>query len=199
MTRRANDKAARRNNRRRAGRGSLLIVATLLGASGMLRLVEATGGAFALVSEAPVSTMGPDAPVAEDAIALLDAVKERERLVTERETRLADRIVALKTTEERVEKQLAALTAAEEQLARTLAIADGAAEQDVARLVALYDAMKPTDAAELFSEMAPEFAAGFLARMRPDAAAAVLAGLEPKAAYSISVMMAGRNANAPTQ
>ncbi len=45
--------------------------------------------------------------------------------------------------------------------------------------------------------MAPEFAAGFLGRMRPDAAAAVLAGLKPDKAYSISVMIAGRNATAP--
>lgn len=193
------NKAARGRSRRRAGRGTLLIVATFLALSGALRLVEATGSAFALASDTSNSEAPPTTVAAADAIALLEAVKERERKVSEREANLAKRIGALKTTEERVEQQLAALAAAEEQLAQTVAIADGAAEKDVARLVALYDAMKPKDAAELFGEMAPEFAAGFLARMRPDAAAAVLAGLDPKAAYSISVMMAGRNANAPKE
>jgi flagellar motility protein MotE (MotC chaperone) len=198
MTRRHGPKKAAAGHRRRAGRGALLILATLLGVSGFLRLVEATGGAFALASDATVPADAVE-PAAPDAIALLEAVKERERKVSEREARLDARIEALKSTEERVEKQLAALSAAEEDLARTVAIADGAAEQDVARLVAFYEAMKPKDAARLFNEMAPEFAVGFLARMRPDAAAAVLAGLDPKAAYSISVLMAGRNANAPRQ
>jgi flagellar motility protein MotE (MotC chaperone) len=47
--------------------------------------------------------------------------------------------------------------------------------------------------------MTPEFAAGFMARMRPDAAAAIMAGLEPATAYSISVVIAGRNARVPTE
>jgi flagellar motility protein MotE (MotC chaperone) len=45
--------------------------------------------------------------------------------------------------------------------------------------------------------MDPEFAAGFLSRMQPAAAAAVLAGMAPDSAYSISVLIAGRNALAP--
>jgi flagellar motility protein MotE (MotC chaperone) len=57
--------------------------------------------------------------------------------------------------------------------------------------------MKPKDAAALFEEMDPGFAAGFLGRMRAVAAASVMAGLSPQTAYSVSVIMAGRNANAP--
>ena len=92
-----------------------------------------------------------------------------------------------------------ALTDAEEKLAATLAQTDHAADKDVARLVAVYERMKPKDAAPLFEEMAPEFAAGFLARMRPEAAAAVMAGLAPPRAYAISVLLAGRNAKAPKE
>ena len=61
----------------------------------------------------------------------------------------------------------------------------------------IHENMKPKDAAALFEEMAPEFAAGFLGRMRPDAAGAVMAGLDPKTAYTISVLLAGRNADVP--
>jgi flagellar motility protein MotE (MotC chaperone) len=82
-------------------------------------------------------------------------------------------------------------------LKKTLAIADGAAEKDLAKLTAVYEAMRPADAAALFQTMAPEFAAGFLGRMRPEIAAAVLAGMNPGKAYSISVLIAGRNATAP--
>ena len=53
------------------------------------------------------------------------------------------------------------------------------------------------EAAALFEEMDPRFAAGFLGRMPAPAAAAIMAGLSPKTAYSFSVLLAGRNANAP--
>jgi flagellar motility protein MotE (MotC chaperone) len=89
------------------------------------------------------------------------------------------------------------LTAAEASLKEVLTIADGAAEQDLARLTAVYEAMKPADAAALFDAMAPEFAAGFLGRMQTTAAAAVLAGMSRDKAYSISILIAGRNAMAP--
>ena len=49
---------------------------------------------------------------------------------------------------------------------------------------------------DMVEAMKPEFAAGFVGRMRPDAAADIMAGLKPEFAYSISVILAGRNANA---
>lgn len=187
--------------RRRQGRGTLLIVATLLVGSGLIRLGEGAGKAFAKASDPGNAMTSADATAAcapaPDVMALLEALRAREDRVAEREANIADRAQSLRLAEEQVQTQLVALVAAEEELARTITIADGAADADVARLVTLYENMKPKDAAPLFEEMAPEFAAGFLARMRPDAAAAVLAGLQPKAAYYISVVMAGRNANAP--
>ena len=83
--------------------------------------------------------------------------------------------------------------------ADTGALADGAAEADIQRLTAVYQAMKPKDAAALFNTMSPEFAAGFLGRMQPQSAAAVLAALDPQAAFGISALIAGRNAKAPTE
>ena len=52
-------------------------------------------------------------------------------------------------------------------------------------------------AALMFAVMDADFAAGFLARMKPEAAAAIMAGLDPKVAYTISAVLAGRNARAP--
>jgi flagellar motility protein MotE (MotC chaperone) len=91
------------------------------------------------------------------------------------------------------------MKAAEEELKATLALADGAAEDDIARLTAVYQAMKPKDAAALFETMSPEFAAGFLGRMPPDSAAAILSGMSSEAAYGISVIVAGRNADVPKE
>jgi flagellar motility protein MotE (MotC chaperone) len=80
-----------------------------------------------------------------------------------------------------------------------MAQSEVAAEDDLSRLTSVYENMKPKEATEVFARMAPEFAAGFLGRMRPDAAALILSGLDPDKAYSISVLLAGRNANAPVE
>ena len=98
-----------------------------------------------------------------------------------------------------MDQKLIALTQAEAALRDTIALADTAAESDLDRLTKVYENMKPKQAAALFEEMHPNFAAGFLGRMRPEAAAEIMAGLSPEAAHTFSVVMAGRNANVPTE
>lgn len=180
---------------RRAGRSALVILALVLAASGALRLGAGVGTALAN-SAKPEGTAGPqECPLPPAALA--EALVGREAAVQAKELAVEERLAALALADEAIGKKLEELKAAEEQLRATLAIADGAAEKDLARLTAVYEAMKPADAASLFQTMAPEFAAGFLGRMQPEAAAAVLAGMEPEKAYSISVLIAGRNATAP--
>ncbi len=188
-----------RKSRRRFGRGSLVLIAALFAASAAIRFGEGVGQAFAVASEPEAETAVQNAECTTDAgvMALLKDVQAREEKVASREKSLADRSQAIGLAEKRIEDRLAALVAAEQKLAQTLAIADKAADEDVTKLVTLYENMKPKDAAPLFATMAPEFAAGFLARMRPDTSAAVMANLDPQIAYSISVIMAGRNAGAP--
>ncbi|WP_372837537.1 MotE family protein [Phaeovulum sp.] len=185
--------------RRRGGPGTLWVIVVLLASSGLIRIGENTGRAFA-ASGAPheaeaVATCEP----APDAGALLNELRRRESVLATREAALESRAQTVALAHSQLELKLAELVAAEDRLAATLAMTDGAAEGDVARLVTVYENMKPKEAAAVFSEMAPEFAAEFLARMRPDAAALVFAGLEPKSAYAISVLIAGRNATAPVQ
>lgn len=183
---------------KRAGRGALVILALFLASSGALRIGEVAGVAMA---NAPAETGLPEqsdpANCPAPPPALLQALNEREEQVRALEAAVADRKAALDLAEAAIAKRIEELTAAEASLKEVLAIADGAAEQDLARLTAVYEAMKPGDAAALFDAMAPEFAAGFLGRMQPPAAAAVLAGMAPDKAYSISVLIAGRNATAP--
>jgi flagellar motility protein MotE (MotC chaperone) len=173
------------------------VLVALLGSSGLIRLGAGAGEAFALVSEPAAPAPAAICEPPPDTSALLAALRAREAAVKDREARLQDHAQSVALAQEQLDLRLAELVAAEEKLAETMSVANHASEEDVARLVTLYENMKPKDAAAVFGQMAPEFAAGFLARMRPDAAAAVLAGLDPKDAYTISVMFAGRNANAP--
>ena len=180
--------------RRKSGRGALVILALVLAASGALRLGAGVGEAMANSAEAD-TTRPLDCPVPPAALAA--ALVGRESQVKSQELALAERLAALALADEAITKRLEELKTAEDALKKTLTIADGAAEKDIARLTAVYEAMRPADAAALFQTMAPEFAAGFLGRMRPEIAAAVLAGMKPDKAYSISVLIAGRNALVP--
>lgn len=182
--------------RAQAGRGALLILALFLATSGALRLGAGLGSAMANAPEPAAMTDAPlDCPA--PPLALAEALLARETVVARQEAALADRMAALDLAEAAITTRLADLEAAENELKATLALADGAAENDLARLTAVYESMKPAEAAALFTAMAPEFAAGFLGRMRPESAAAVLSGMTPETAYGISALIAGRNALVP--
>jgi len=183
--------------RKRVGRGVLVMIAALFALSGAIRFGAGVAQAFATGGETAQDTAAEACTTEPGVLKLLSEVQERERKTVEREKILADRSQAISLAEKRIESRLASLVEAERSLSQTVTIADKAADEDVSRLVTVYENMKPKDAAPLFSAMAPDFAAGFLARMRPDASAAVMAALDPQVAYSISVIMAGRNAGAP--
>lgn len=192
--------------RRRARRGSILLIASLLCTSALLRIAAGVDIAVAANSSAEkdraVQTEAPK-PLANggkdraEMGRLLSALQERESRLKDREQQIEARAKALSVAGEEIEQRLKSLEAAEAKLRDTLALASGAAEDDLAKLTTVYESMKPKDAAALFQTMEPDFAAGFLGRMRPESAASIMAGLPPDVAYSISAILAGRNANVP--
>ncbi len=188
---------------RKSGRGSILLICSLLLGSAAIRVGSEAGKAVATENPLPVlneaSDNLPEAPQPDrDGLRhMLAAFQEREKRIERLEQEIDIRKKALEVADEQIAKRLLVLEQAEESLRSLLAIADTAAEEDLTTLTSVYENMKPQDAAALFEEMEPAFAAGFLGRMRPDAAAGIMAGLTPQTAYSISVILAGRNADAP--
>ncbi len=193
---------------RRSGPGTLAILSLLLASSGALRLGAEVGQVLADTKGNEAAAMagttaeggagvpeGCPAPPA----ALAAALAARAAEIDNRAATLDERMAALDLAEQAITARMAELEASENKLRATLQIADGAAEKDLVRLTAVYEAMKPKDAAALFEAMEAEFAAGFLGRMRPELAAAVLSGMKPQTAYTISALIAGRNALAPKE
>ncbi len=183
-------------NRRavRARKGALQVIAILVLSSAIVRL--SLNGAPALAEGSVVPPDEVSAEVGTQTVPeLLAALQERETQVAEREALIEERSAMLQNARHEVEQQLAKLEQAERSLAATLALAEGASEADLNQLTAVYENMKPAEAADVFAEMSPEFAAGFLGMMRPDAAAMIMTELEPDVALSFSVILAGRNAN----
>jgi flagellar motility protein MotE (MotC chaperone) len=183
----------------KSGRGALAVIGIFFLSSGALRFGSGVGEALAMEAETP-DVEATEPVVCEPLPAeLAAALSAREAAVAQSELTLKEKTAAISLAEAAIEERLAELVAAEDALAQTLAIADQAAEQDLARLTTVYETMKPKDAAALFETMAPAFAAGFLGRMQPQAAAAVMSGLQPETAYQISLVLAGRNAEAPLE
>ncbi len=187
------------SGKRRGGRGTLFIVAMLLASSGALRIGSGVGAALARAEDAPKAEAVVPLECPAMPAALSEGLKLREDRVAAREASLQDRLAALSLADATITSRMTEMQALEERLKATLALADGAAEADIDRLTAVYQAMKPKDAAALFEAMAPEFAAGFLGRMPPESAAAIMSGMSSEAAYGVSVIVAGRNADAPTE
>ncbi len=187
-------------------RGSVALISSLLIASAGIRLLTSAEVALAeieggdgLFSQA-ATAVSNSATQEHDRTAmqsLLDALRDREAAIKVREHNIEMRRKALDVAQVEIERRLDALVAAETRLGATLTLANTASEDDIVRLTTVYENMKPKDAAALFETMEPEFAAGFIARMLPDSAAKVMSGLDPKVAYTISVILAGRNASAP--
>ncbi|KAE9630793.1 MotE family protein [Parasedimentitalea maritima] len=195
-------------NGRRTRVGTLFMLAVLLIGSAALRLGFEAGPAIAReVASLPEA----DLPSGDEVVQhesgpssvefqhMLAAFQQREEALAAREAEIEDRVKAMELANQAITLKLAALEAAEVKLEETLALADGATENDLFRLTAVYEQMKPKQAAPLFEEMDPGFAAGFLARMKPEAAAGIMAGLSPQVAYTISVVLAGRNGSVPKE
>lgn len=195
----------KRKKKRKGGRSALILIAGFFLASGLLRLGSGTGSAIAREVENLTQDEMPEVhepqtcESGEGLSDLLLAVKAREARVLAQEESLHDRLQALSVAEVSMKRNLTALVEAESKLKATMAMANTAAEDDLSSLTTVYENMKSKDAVPLFEEMDPQFSAGFLGRMRPDAAASILAGLTPAKAYSISVILAGRNAHVPTE
>jgi len=189
---------------RRNSRGSVMFICFLLLGSAAVRIGSEAGKAVATETptdeevrseaEKPISAPRLD----QDGMTrMLAAFEEREARVEQLERDIEQRKKALEVADQEITERLLTLEEAEATLRSMLSVADTAAEQDVQTLTAVYENMKPKDAAALFEEMEPAFAAGFLGRMRPEAAAGIMAGLSPQTAYTISVILAGRNAEVP--
>ncbi len=178
--------------RRRAMGGVALIMLCFLGSAG-LRLID-SGAAIA--GEAAQRLGVADRPDGETD-ALLAAIRVRDAALAEAERKMAERQQTLNVAEAKLAEQLAAFEKARAGLEATLAKADKAAERDIDLMTAVYESMKPADAARIFSKMDVTFASGLLVRLEPGKAAAILAGMEPEAAYALTLTASSRNARVP--
>ena len=73
---------------------------------------------------------------------------------------------------------------------------DGASQavrEDIDRLVAVYDQMKPAEAAAVLTNLPADFAAEILMRVQPETGARIIASVEPRQAALLTAQMGARS------
>lgn len=192
----------RRAKIRKSARGTFFAIISMLIASAVLRIPLGANEVQASSDEETSKTTpiaGHSEPVALPPSEYLLALQKREEKISILEQSLREKEQVLEIASTEIERRIETLEISEQRLRATLTNASSAAKDDVDQLLKVYENMKPKDAAALFEAMEPTFAAGFLGKMRAEAAAGIMAGLNPQTAYSLSVILAGRNAKAPKE
>lgn len=156
--------------------------------------IQLAGGATRLQAHAETSELlkgCTDVPEAvELAIRLKDRALRIERYLTEMDNKKAE----IQSARNSLSEVLVKVAAARPGGAKPSAIRQEDVNTDVARLVAVYDQMKPEQAATVISNLPPDFAAEILMRVQPENSARIMASVDPNQAAILTSYMGARSA-----
>jgi flagellar motility protein MotE (MotC chaperone) len=125
-------------------------------------------------------------------IKTLQQLAARHQELRKWEADLALRENLLKATEGRVEQKIGELSALKGTVEALLRKYDEEQEQKLKSLVAIYEKMKPKDAAAIFEEMDLDLLVDVLRRMKETKSAPIIAAMEPKKAEALTTALATR-------
>jgi flagellar motility protein MotE (MotC chaperone) len=132
----------------------------------------------------------PVAPRGERAI--LERLSDRRQQLDARDEELAMRENLLKAAERRVEAKVAELKALEAKVKSALDQRDETEAKRFKGIVAMYESMKPKDAARIFDRLDMKILVDVSTQMKPAIMSAILAQMTPEAAERLTVELAQR-------
>lgn len=127
-----------------------------------------------------------------EAVALADTLRQRGIAVDRALADLDRRKQELAAAEQRIKTRLDALKSAKAALGTARGNQAAGTAQGIDHLIAVYDAMKPVDAATILAALPPDFAAEILARVQPETGARIIASIEPGQAAILTARMGSR-------
>lgn len=127
-----------------------------------------------------------------EAVALADTLRQRGIAVDRAMADLDRRKQEIAAAEQRIKARLDALKSAKAALGAAQGNRAAGAAQGIDHLIAVYDAMKPVDAATILAALPPDFAAEILARVQPETSARIIASIEPGQAAILTARMGSR-------
>ena len=170
----------------------------------ILPILAATLLPIAAMPLSPSPTSAAPPPAAADLLAGCGDIPEIVALVEElrvREDRIKKALAELDNKKAEIAAARATLTAelrrlkeAGPTISNSRTTTQRAMDADVARLVAVYEAMKPKEAAAVLSSLPANFSAEILMRVNPETGARIIAAIAPDKAAVLTTYMGARSA-----
>lgn len=147
------------------------------------------GGTAQLRANAEPATLLEGCSDIPEAVALAETLQLRGLRI---ETYLKDidrRKAEIAAAEQSLSEKLAELQKLRQSVRDQRERQTGAQNDEIARIIALYDQMKPEQAAMVLSNLPPDFAAQILVRVQPETGARIMAAVEPAQAAVLTSYM----------
>ncbi|MCS6627606.1 hypothetical protein N0B44_32355 [Roseibacterium beibuensis] len=158
---------------------------------------EAVPAAAAATPAAAVCALTPEqlaqqAGLSPAEMRILNALKDRRAELDVRDEDMASMLPLMMAAEQKLDAKTAALEAVKAEVQALLGQVGEREKAEVDRLVAVYSAMRPRDAAPVFASLDDSVRLPVAAAMRPRSLAAVMAQMEPAAARELTEKLANR-------
>ena len=148
------------------------------------------GGEPALSDALPPDLAGG---VSAAALDVLTSLSERRDALEGRQRELELRANVITAAEKRVDDKIGQLKALQTRIEQLLGQRDKQETEQLDTLVRVYTAMKPKDAARIFTALDGTVRLGVAGRMKPDSVAGILAALPPEVAQKLTLELASRS------
>jgi flagellar motility protein MotE (MotC chaperone) len=123
---------------------------------------------------------------------ILQSLQSRRTQLDARDTDLASMLPLMATAEQKLDARVQALEAVKAEVQQLLGQVTEQEKAENDRLVAVYTAMRPKEAARVFATLSDDVRLPVAAAMRPRSLAAVMAQMEPAAARELTEKLARR-------
>jgi flagellar motility protein MotE (MotC chaperone) len=153
--------------------------------------LSATQTAQASAPAAP-SSPGADTGVSQAEMDVLTSLAGRRGVLDERQRELELKASVIAAAEKRVDEKIGQLKALQTQIEAMMGQREQRETQQLDGLVRIYSAMKPKDAARIFTSLDNDVRINVAARMKADAMAGILAALPSEVAQKLTVELATR-------
>ncbi|MBX3478130.1 MAG: hypothetical protein KF910_11005, partial [Brevundimonas sp.] len=123
---------------------------------------------------------------------VIQSLKDRRAELDIRDNDFATMLPLMAAAEQKLDARTQALTALKAELQTLLGQVDEREQAEIDRMVAVYSAMRPKEAARVFASLDDRVRLPVAAAMRPRALAAIMAQMDPAAARQLTEKLARR-------
>lgn len=128
-----------------------------------------------------------------EAVALAEELRDRALRIERYMEVLDEKKAEISAAESSLRKRLSELKSQKSGMTSRRETSSASVREDINRLVAVYDQMKPPEAAAILANLPADFAAEILIRVQPENSAKIIASVDPRQAALLTAEMGARS------